>query len=102
MTSRTAHWAELYSQGLSLRAVAERVGVTHKAVLYAFREEGVERRPRSQAHNVPPRRKCWPVDYCPKCGEERPMNPKDGWCWSCSMVAQSSLRTAVSTPHGGF
>lgn len=95
MTARTARWAELYNQGMSLRAVADVVGVTHKAVLYAFREEGVPRRPRCQAHNSPPRvlPKPWPIDWCNECSETRKINPKTGWCSSCT----SNLRTGSGT-----
>lgn len=89
MNSRTAYWAELYSQGMSLRDVADKVGVTHKTVLYAFRADGVPRRPRKQAHNVPPPgnrvlQRPWTVGWCNECCEEHKLNPRTGWCGRCT------------------
>jgi hypothetical protein len=102
MNSRTAYWAELYGQGLSLRGVAAKVGVTHKAVLYAFRAEDVDRRPRAQAHNVPPQgnrvlQRPWQVGWCNECCEERKLNPKTGWCWTCSAELRSQTHPTPTT-----
>jgi hypothetical protein len=72
-------WRELYEGGMGTIEIGERFDRAHSSVYLALARAGVRMRPAGRKA-----RTHWERGFCGECGHDRPLNPRTGWCSSCT------------------
>jgi hypothetical protein len=74
-----ADWQAMHIAGSSIRAIAIHAERDKNVILAAFRRAGIVIQRHAQTGQSP-----WIVGFCNECGDDKPLNPRTGWCKTCS------------------